>query len=322
MTVTFNHRDGLRRVEVEGEAWDILVLDAHRLPPVPVLAATGPSASNSYLLIELGWGGPENVEKPRYCLVVRALEVDNLAVLAHEGTYPIMFGPLPVPIGAAHRDGYLARPDEAGTFPVVIVVPDLSGLDSFEKDLCRRLARSGIAAIAIDLYRSKDDPLAAYNELSDTRALTDLDEVHEFIMSDDVPWNAGDRVGLLGLDVGGRFALLKASRAKWVASVAVAYTPLAGDDTRDLEVADTLDHLAVPVIGLYGAEDELIDSGSVDEAQDRNQHGQWLLYDGVGHGFLDPTADGYDESAAEDATARLIAFFNQTLPPATVEDLG
>ena len=245
-----------------------------------------------------------------------------MAVLAHEGTYPIMFGSLPLPVGAGHRTGYLARPDEAGTFPVVVVIPDLTGMGSLEKDLCRRLARSGFAAIAVGLYRSDGDPLAAYNGLSDSRALTDLDEVHEFIISDDVNWNAGDKLGLLGLDVGGRFALLKAARARWVASVAVAYTPLAGDDTRELQVADSLGSLPVPVLGLYASDDELIDTGSVDEAQTRNEHGQWLLYDGAGHGFLDPTADGYDESAAEDAVARLIAFFTHTLPPATVEELG
>jgi carboxymethylenebutenolidase len=245
-----------------------------------------------------------------------------LAVLAHEGTYPIMYGSMPLPVGATHRTGYLARPDEAGTFPVVIVVPDLTGMDSFEKDLCRRLARSGIAAVAVDLYRSEGDPLVAYNALSDNRALTDLDEIHEFIMSDDVAWNAGDTIGLLGLDVGGRFALLKAARAPWVASVAVAYTPLVGDDTRDLQVAEILGQLPVPVLGLYGGNDELIDTRSVDEAQARNEHGQWLLYDGAAHGFLDPTAPGYDESAAEDAIARLIPFFTQTLPAATVEDLG
>lgn len=261
--------------------------------------------------------------RPDYCLhVPDPRRSVDLAVLAHEGTYPIMFGALPIPVGAAHRTGYLARPDESGTFPVVVVVPDLNGMNSFEKDLCRRLARSGIAAIAVDLYRSDDDPLTAYNELSDSRALTDLDEIHEFIVSDDVVWNAGDKIGLLGLDVGGRFALLKAARGGWVSSVAVAYTPLAGDDTRDLQVGDSLGILPVPVLGLYGANDELIDTGSVDEAQDRNPHGQWLLYDNVGHGFIDPTAEGYDESAAEDAVARLIAFFTQTLPAATVEDLG
>lgn len=245
-----------------------------------------------------------------------------MAVLSHEGVYPIMFGSWPIPVGATHRDGYIARPDESGTFPVVMVVPDLTGLDSFEKDLCRRLARNGIAAVGIDLYRSAGDPLAAYNQLSDKRALTDLDEVYEFVMSDDVDWNAGDRMGLLGLDVGGRFALHKAARAPWVASVAVAYTPLTGDETREFQVADSLSHLPVPVLAIYGNEDDLIDGSSVDEAQSRNGHGQWLLYEGAGHAFLDPNADGYHESAAEDAVARLMTFFAQTLPTATVEDLG
>ena len=245
-----------------------------------------------------------------------------MAVLAHEGTYPIMYGAVPLPIGAGHRTGYLARPDEAGTFPVVIVVPDLGGMDSFEKDLCRRLARSGLAAVAIDLYRDEIEPLAAYSDLTDPRALGDLEETYKFIMSDDVGWNAGSKVGLLGVDVGGRFALVQAARSSWVASVAVAYTPLTGDEVREYAVSDFLDHLPVPVLALYGADDELIAASSVDEAQTRNAHGQWILYEGTSHGFLDPTSPGYNEASAEDAMARIIAFFQQTLPKAQIEDLG
>lgn len=245
-----------------------------------------------------------------------------MAVLAHEGTYPIMFSSFPLPVGSRHRTGYLARPDESGTFPTLIVVPDLGGLTSFEKDLCRKLARLGLATIAIDLYRTDFEPLAAYNDLSDSRALADLDEIQEFIASDDIPWNDGARIGLLGLDVGGRFTLLKASTARWVGAVAVAYTPLTGDENRESQVADVLAHLPVPVLGLYGAEDELIDPATVDEAQDRNPHGQWLLYEGAGHGFLDDTAEGFHESSAADAVARIAAFFRQTLPAAEVEELG
>ena len=245
-----------------------------------------------------------------------------MAVLSHEGTFPIMYGAVPLPIGAGHRTGYLARPDEAGVFPVVIVLPDLDGLDGFEKDLCRRLARSGIAAIGVDLYRSDEDPLTAYNELTDTRAMTDLDEVHEYVLSDDVSWNAGDRVGLLGVDVGGRFALLKAARSAWAGAAAVCYAPLTGDENRELQVAHSLSHLPVPILGLYAADDDLIDVASVDEAQDRNPHGQWLLYEGVGHGFINPESPAFDQSAADDSVARVIAFFLQTLPRAHVEDLG
>ena len=243
-------------------------------------------------------------------------------MLSHEGTYPILYGAWPVPVGAGHRDGYIARPDEAGVFPVVFVVAGIDGLGSLEKDLCRRFARVGLAAVSLDFYRGDDEPLAAYNSLPDDRAVADLDELHQFILSDDVDWNNSHRVGLLGLDTGGRFALIKAATREWAASVAVCYTPMTGDEDREHQVADFLAHLPVPVMGLYGAADELIETVTVDEAQRRNDHGQWLLYEDAGHGFLDIEGENYHQAAADDAFNRLAAFFKATLPEAEIEDLG
>lgn len=246
-----------------------------------------------------------------------------MAVLSHEGTYPIMYTTWPIPVGAYHRNGYIARPDEAGKVPVVFVVPDLDGVGGFEKDLCRRLAREGFAAIAIDLYDgSTGDPLDRYIALSDDRALFILDELHQFLVSDDINWNVEDRVGVIGIDVGGRFGLIKAATRDWVRSLAVCYTPLTGDEDREHQVAEYLDHLPVPVLGLYGKADDLIDPISVDEAQRRNDHGQWLLYDGVGHGFLTIDGENFDQSAADDAFARLLAFFRATLAEPELEELG
>ena len=246
-----------------------------------------------------------------------------MAVLEHEGTYPIMYGSFPLPVGAGHRPGYISRPDKAGVFPVVVVIPDITGLTSFEKGLCRHLARSGLAAVTLELYRQRvGDPFDDYAALSDRRAMTDLDEVHEFLQSEDVDWAHADAVGMLGVDVGGRFALAAAATRSWVRAAAACYTPLTGDDEREIRVADLLDHISVPVLGLYGAEDDLIDPHSVDEAQRRNESGQWLLYEGAGHGFLDIDGDGYHADAAADGLARLAQFFVQTLPPAEVTDLG
>jgi carboxymethylenebutenolidase len=245
-----------------------------------------------------------------------------MAVLAHEGIYPIMYGACPIPMGTGHRTGYLARPDAAGKFPVTFVLPGLDGLTGFEKDLCRRLARSGILAISIDFYRVGGEPLDRYNALSDARAIADLDELHSYVVSDDLEWSVGDQVGILGIDVGGRFALISAATRPWVRSLALAYTPLTGDEDREFQVADFLDHLPVPVLGLYGSDDELIHASSVDEAQNRNQHGQWLLYPGVRHQFLDLDAPEYDASAAEDAISRVLAFLKATLPPSEEEVLG
>lgn len=245
-----------------------------------------------------------------------------MAVLSHEGTYPILYGTWPIPVGSRHRNGYVARPDESGKVPVVMVVPGLEGMGSLEKDLCRSLAREGFAALSIDLYGRPGDGLELYNETSDESALFVLDELHQFVVSDDVQWNIDDRVGILATDTGGRLGLIKAATRDWVRSLVIAYTPLTGDEDRDHQVADYLDHLPVPVLALYGEDDDLIDTRTVDEAQRRNDHGQWLLYDGAGHGFLDVTGPGYDPGAADDAFARILAFFKATLPSPQIEELG
>ena len=182
-----------------------------------------------------------------------------MAVLAHEGTYPIMYGSYPVPVGSGYRPGYLSRPDRAGRFPVIVIVPDVDGLSSFEKDMCRAFARRGIAALTLDMYRNRSgDPIYDYQSLSDRRALTDLDEVHHFLASDDVNWTSADAVGLMGLDVGGRFAIAMAATRPWVRSLAVCYTPLTGDEDREIQVADPLAPLPVPVLSMYGADSELV----------------------------------------------------------------
>ena len=245
-----------------------------------------------------------------------------MAVLPHEGTFSIMYSAFGVPAGAGYREGYLARPDKAGRFPVVVVVPGLDGLTSGDRAMCRAFARVGIAALGMERPQPTGDPLADYASYDDRRALSDLDDVNRFLSSDAVNWAQTPGLGLLGIDVGGRLALEAAARRPWVGSVVVAYTPVTGDEDRDTQVADLLEHLPVPVLGLYGAEDELIAAKVVDEAQTRNDAGQWLLYEGAGHGFLDDSGDGYHAAAATDAMARIIDFFRETLPQAEIEDLG
>jgi carboxymethylenebutenolidase len=245
-----------------------------------------------------------------------------MAVLPHEGTHSIMYGGWPLPIGSSLRTQYLARPDAAGRFPVVLVLPTLDGLSGFEKDICRMFARWGLVAIGINFYRQAGDPLEAYHDLPDRQALGDLDEIHEFVVSDDVDWAVSGDLGVLGLDVGGRFALIGAATRPWIRSVAVAYAPLTGDEDREYQVAGYLDNLPVPVLGLYGSGDDLVAVETVDEAQRRNDHGQWLLYEGAGHSFLDADADSYDADAASDAFPRLVEFFKSTLTSAEEIDLG
>lgn len=235
-----------------------------------------------------------------------------------------MYRSLPVPVGSGYRHGYLARPDRAGRFPVVILIPDYDGLTAHEKSVARRLARKGLAVVAVDLYAMdrSGDALEDYHSLEDSEAVRVIDEVQQWLASDDIEWAHGDRVGVLGLEVGGRFALIQAAHRAFVASTAVVYAPLTGDEQRRFQVADMLDHIGTPVLGIYATDDSLIPSASVDEAQTRNASGSWLLYQGVGHGFLNDSEENYEQSAAEDAFARLTDFFITTLPAAERQDLG
>lgn len=264
------------------------------------------------------------------CAVLATLRA--MAVLPHEGTYPILYGPFAVPVGSGYRRSYLARPDQAGRFPVVVVLHDLDGLDAHEKDLCRRLARQGFAAICLELYepspsgtppeRRTERGLEGYHRLDDATVLADLDETVEFLASDDVEWAFPSPIGLFAIDVGGRLAVMVAAHRSYVGSLAIAYAPLTGDEERRFPVAKMLDHLGCPVLAIYGEKDELIPTETVDEAQRRNPAGRWLLFEGAGHGFLDASSPAFQPAAADDALARVVAHLRSSLPMPVLTELG
>lgn len=233
-----------------------------------------------------------------------------------------MYGAFPVPVGVGYRPGYLARPDRAGQYPTVVMIGGLEGVGSREKSVARRLARKGVAVVVVDCSRPTNgiSIIDRYNLLTDSEALTVIDETARFLTSPDVDWSISDRLGLLGMDVGGRFALIGGAHRGWVGAVGVISTPLTGDEHRGFPVAGLLDHLPMPVLGLYGAADEAI--SSVDEAQNRNVGGTWLVYDSASHEFFDEGSVQYDEAAARDAFARLADFFRANLPAPLETTLG
>lgn len=244
-----------------------------------------------------------------------------MAVLPHEGTYNILFHSYAIPVGSHSRAGYVARPDEIGKYPAVVILPGIFGLRSFEKELARRLARQGFVAIAFDPYVSAlpaaatlNDAVAAYSGLDDRRVLTDIDRAVDFATIAAADFTVGGPVGLVGIDTGGRFALLYAADRSRVASVVVVHAPLGGDDQRQFTVKDSLERIEVPVLALYGTDDEHIPVEGVDVAADLNTTGQWIVYESTGHDFLDPDAATYQSGAAADAAVRIPRFLAATLP--------
>lgn len=243
-----------------------------------------------------------------------------MAVLPHEGTYSVMYGTYSTPAGSSYRSDYMARPDAVGRFPVVLITGGPGEISSHVKSVCRFLARRGMVALALDLEPESSN--GAHHGMGDTDLLAQFDETRRFLSDEDLNWALNEPMGVLGIESGGRLALLAAALRSWVGPVAVLYGPLTGDEQRRYPTAGQLERLGGAVLGIYAADDELIDPGTVDNAQDRNPAGAWLLYEGVGHGFVDENHSNYHESAAMDALERLAGFFASHLPAPQTLDLG
>lgn len=245
-----------------------------------------------------------------------------MAVLDHEGSIEILYRDYPMPAGSSFSTGYMARPDRIGEYPIVVLLPGLRGITPAVKAMARSFARHGYSTLVPDLTRDEhpgaradfDDLVVAYDKVDDRRAMVDIEDAVRWAIDDTAEWAVDGRYAVVGLDVGGRIAMVHAAHHQTdVASLCVAYAPLAGDEGRELQVSDALEMLPMPVLGLYGADDELVPADGVDEAQRLNTHGRWIRYEGVGHDFLDDDVATYHSGAASDAMARILALLEATL---------
>lgn len=252
-----------------------------------------------------------------------------MTVLKGEGKVPILFGSVSVPVGTITRGGYLARPDLAGEWPTVLYIPSAWGVTSAAKDLCRKLARRGLAVIVPDLYRSqgpaRDAPLdqaeVALASVSTSRIRGDVAAMIEFIANPAGFWSSAEAgFGMLGVGAGGSI-VADAAAEVGPACVSVVSAPLGqpqhGAEHRQL---GWLVEMMVPFLGLYGRDDEIVPVGDISAARSAAPHSEWAIYDGVGHDFMDDYLPDFDLPAYTDAVERLAAFFEKHLPEAPVAE--
>lgn len=254
-----------------------------------------------------------------------------MSVLKGEGKVPILFGSTSIAVGTLTHRGYLARPGLAGEWPTIIVVPSEWGVTSAMKDVCRRLARHGFAAVAVDLHRGKapgraedsDDAAAATRAVPAPRAANDLDAIVEFIENPAGFWsNAEQGFGILAFGEGGRFAVPFAGRHN-TSPLALVGTrlrqppPEVDRDGQPLPVPEypmtSIGSVTGPIFGASGRDDETVPVDDVMELRSLAPHAEWAIYDGVGAHFADDYTDGYDDEATRDVLERLVSFFEKHL---------
>lgn len=238
---------------------------------------------------------------------------------------------IPAPGGRSLR-GALALPDGDGPHPGMVVLHEAYGLNNDIRRHAARFATEGYVALAPDLYSSGGNRalciVRAMRDLA-TRtqggAFADIEATRRALA--DRADTDGDRVGVVGFCLGGGFALAFGARGR-VGAAGVNYGIVPRDRTQ-------LEGLC-PVVASYGALDRTLRSAPgrlEDHLRALGIPHDIKVYEGVGHSFLsydnkpewmdrmpmpDPMHLGYDETAAEDAWRRMLAFFAEHLrAPAT-----
>lgn len=237
-------------------------------------------------------------------------------------------GEVMIPVEGGQMPAYLARPDGPGKFGAIVVVSEVFGVHKYIRDICRRLAKAGYVAIAPAFFFRAGDPapltdFAAISRIVSTatnaQVESDIAATLDWLVRQ--PFADRRRLGITGFCWGGaavwmsaaRFRQLKAGVAWYGRLSAPPADPGQAPEQRPWPL-DIVRDLRAPVLGLYAGKDRGIpvsDVGKMREAlADRRKKGELIVYPDAQHGFHADYRESYDQAAAEDGWARMIAWFN------------
>jgi carboxymethylenebutenolidase len=209
---------------------------------------------------------------------------------------------------------YAAWPAHAPfNLPSVVVIMHVWGVDTSIRDVVRRFAKAGIAAIAPDLYARLGAP--------NGDGITDAGTFRPFASKLDRKQYDGDiraaalwlstkfpgtKTGVLGFCMGGHIALIQAIDN---ADVFGAVCPFYGS-IKDIDS----DKIHMPVCGSYGARDTSIGADDVRTFRSLLRVPNDIrIYNTAGHAFFDDQRPSYAAAAAADAWKRTVGFLLEHL---------
>lgn len=211
--------------------------------------------------------------------------------------------------------GYLARPADAeGPLPGLIVIHEWWGLNDNIRAMTRRLAGEGYAALAVDLYGGEvaETPDAARSLMAATNqspegAEENLRQAYAYLTEE---LNA-PAVGSIGWCFGGGWSLRTALMLPEQLDAAVIYYGHLITDR------DRLKTLEMPILGLFGGEDQGIPVEDVrtfeETLHELGKDATIIVYPGAGHAFANPSGQNYQPETAEKAWREAIDFLRETL---------
>ncbi len=220
-----------------------------------------------------------------------------------------------VPNGDLEIDAYLAQPTAPGTYPGVIVIQEIFGVNSHIRSVTERIAQEGYVAIAPAIYQrtapgfevgytQEETALGRrYKDLTTaSELLSDIQAAIAYLRT--LPAIQGDRFGAIGFCFGGHVVYLAATlpairaTASFYGGGITTFTPGGGEPTihRTSEIQGT-------IYAFFGTQDPLIPNEQADQieaALQAHSISHRVFRYAAGHGFFcDQRADYHPEAAAD-----------------------
>jgi carboxymethylenebutenolidase len=230
--------------------------------------------------------------------------------------------------GEDEIEAYFARPLDSGPLGGVVVIHHMPGYDSETKEITRKFAAHGYAAVMPNLYyrdapgASPDDAAAvarAKGGVPDEQLVGDVAGAAEFLRA--LPASNG-KVGVIGYCSGGRQSFLAACSLPLDAAVdcygaCVVNAPPAGMPLKVQPIVGLSENLSCPLLGLFGAEDQFPGPAETAElSKVLDEYGkphEFHTYEGAGHAFFAVSRPAYRVEAANDGWAKIWDFYGRYL---------
>jgi carboxymethylenebutenolidase len=217
-------------------------------------------------------------------------------------------------------DCYVARPDVVGTYPVIIVLQEIFGVNEGIRSIADSYAAKGYIAVAPDLFWRNAPGVQLWegNEADVAKAFElyksyDFDhgvrDIAATISAARTLEGASGKVGVTGYCLGGLMTYLSATRTDGDAFAAY----YGGGTDQYLEEANDI---GAPILYHLAGDDAYIKpdvqeqiKAALADKLDAEVH----IYPGCDHAFARPGGSHYDEAAARLANSRTDEFFARTL---------
>jgi carboxymethylenebutenolidase len=222
---------------------------------------------------------------------------------------------------------YLAKPTAAGSYPGIVVLQEIFGVNVHIRDVTERIAQLGYVAIAPALfqrqspgfetgYTPKDVEIGRQHAAQTTASelLSDIQAAINYLKT--LPEVKPDGFGCIGFCFGGHVAYLAATlsdikaTASFYGAGITSRTPGGGNPTitRTSEIKGT-------IYTFFGQKDASIPPEQVDEIAAEfakyNISHRLFRYDGSDHGFFCDRRASYNSKAAADAWEQVQELFSQ-----------